>query len=303
MEPSMPSIKTFKVDHLIGEQFGTSTLLKELGRGNMAIVFTAFQQTLKRRIALKLLPKIFLTADAGDRFQQEAEAAAILSHPNIIPIYEVGETDKFLFMCMQLIAGRDLHQYISSAQKHIIPSKRFIPIRATIRFLVQVLDALSYAHSQDIIHRDIKPANILVEKHSKRPLISDFGMVKFLRGDELGEGKIQGTPLFMAPEQITAQDISGKADIYAVGVMLFQMLVPALPVPDYTSMVGMLKHKRDAKEGIFLKKPSELNPILNEQMDKIIQKATAYLPAQRFKSCREFTDVLKWYQKQYLNGE
>jgi len=81
------------------------------------------------------------------------------------------------------------------------------------------------------------------------------------------------------------------------------MLVPALPVPDYTSMVGMLKHKRDAKEGIFLKKPSELNPILNEQMDKIIQKATAYLPAQRFKSCREFTDVLKWYQKQYLNGE
>jgi len=303
MPAKAPSIKTYPVEHLVGQQFGTATILKELGRGNMAIVFTAFQQTLKRRIALKLLPKQFMNAESAERFQQEAEAAAILSHPNIIPIYEVGDTQEHLFMCMQLIEGRDLHQYISAAQKHVIPSKRFIPVATTIRFLIQVLDALQYAHSQDIVHRDIKPANVLVEKHSKRPLISDFGMVKFLRGDQVGEGKIQGTPLFMAPEQITAVEVSGKADIYAVGVMLFQMLVPVLPVPDYKSMMEMLKHKRDAKDGIFLKKPSSLNASLHGHMDRIIQKAVAYKPEHRYNSCRDFIDVLSWYQKKYHDGE
>ncbi|MEE8554117.1 MAG: hypothetical protein V3S72_12530, partial [Desulfobacterales bacterium] len=94
----MDSIKYIKVDHLIGEKVGTSTIIKELGRGSMAIVFIAFQQTLKRKIVLKILPKSLLTSTASERFQQEAEAAAILSHPNIIPIYEVGESDEFLFM-------------------------------------------------------------------------------------------------------------------------------------------------------------------------------------------------------------
>lgn len=296
----MDSIKNIKVDHLIGEKVGTSTIMKELGRGSMAIVFIAFQQTLKRKIALKILPKSLLTSTASDRFQQEAEAAAILSHPNIIPIYEVGESDEFLFMSMQLVQGNDLYQYIRNAQKQIIPSRRILPLSFSIQIIIQVLDGLGYAHSQDIVHRDIKPANILIEKHTKRPLISDFGMVKFVRGDEIGKTMILGTPIYMAPEQISKSDVDGRADLYAVGTMLFQMIVEKLPIPNYDSLKSLLKHKLKEKTGIFLKMPSQLNSDLNENMDHIIQKAIANDPAHRYASSDEFIKALKLYQKNCL---
>lgn len=296
----MDSIKNIKVDHLIGEKVGTSTIMKELGRGSMAIVFIAFQQTLKRKIALKILPKSLLTSTASDRFQQEAEAAAILSHPNIIPIYEVGESDEFLFMSMQLVQGNDLYQYIRNAQKQIIPSRRILPLSFSIQIIIQVLDGLGYAHSQDIVHRDIKPANILIEKHTKRPLISDFGMVKFVRGDELGKTMILGTPIYMAPEQISKSNVDGRADLYAVGTMLFQMIVEKLPIPNYDSLKSLLKHKLEEKTGIFLKMPSQLNSDLNENMDHIIQKAIANDPAHRYASSDEFIKALKLYQKNCL---
>ncbi len=296
----MASINNIKVDHLIGKQVGTSTIMKELGRGSMAIVFIAFQQTLKRKIALKILPKSLLTSTASDRFQQEAEAAAILSHPNIIPIYEVGESDEFLFMSMQLVQGNDLSQYIRNAQKQIIPSRRILPLSFSIQIIIQVLDALGYAHSQDIVHRDIKPANILIEKHTKRPLISDFGTVKFVRGEVLGGKMILGTPLYMAPEQISRSAVDGRADLYAVGTMLFQMIVEKLPIPNYDSLKSLFKHKQKEKAGIFLKRPSQLNPDLNENMDHIIQKAIAYDPAHRYASSDEFIKALKLYQKNCL---
>ena len=104
----MASIETYKVDHLIGSQVGTCTIIKELARGGMGIVFVAFQKSLKRQIAVKTLPKALLDADMAQRFQFEAEAAAILSHPNIIPIYEVGETNEFFFFTMQLVKGEPL---------------------------------------------------------------------------------------------------------------------------------------------------------------------------------------------------
>jgi len=293
------SIKTLDTKPLLGRQFGTSTIVRELGRGNMAIVFVAFQKTLKRRIALKLLPRETVSGEAADRFQQEAEAAAILSHPNIIPIYEVGESDGYLFMCMQLVEGSDLHQLVTRVQKHPVPSRRVLPLGPSLNLAIQVLEALAYAHDNSVVHRDIKPANLLIEKHSRRPLISDFGMVRFLRGDRVGEGKIQGTPLYMAPEQISDDEVDGRADMYAMGVMLFQMLAPALPVKEYDSLFDMLKDKKKVEEGIFLKKPSQMNPELNTDMDQIIAKATAYDPNRRFASCREFARILGWYRKQY----
>ncbi len=296
----MASIQSYKVNHLIGLQVGTATILKELGRGSMAIVFLAFQQTLKRQIAVKILPKTMMTPKAAERFQQEAEAAAILSHPNIIPIYEVGETSEFLFMCMQLIQGKDLSQYIKNAQQQLLPSKRVLPLSSTLATVIQILDALDYAHQQGIIHRDIKPANILIESHTKRPLISDFGTAKFVKGDDAGEGMMQGTPLYMAPEQITGTNNDRRVDVYAVGTMLFQMLVERLPMPEYDSLMSLLKHKRDAVTGIFLKKPSALNSNLNEKMDQIIEKAVAYDPDKRFGSCAVFAKALRWYQKNCL---
>ena len=118
---------------------------------------------------------------------------------------------------------------------------------------------LGYAHEQGIVHRDIKPPNILIEEHTRRPLISDFGTARFIRGDELGKELILGTPLYMAPEQIATTEVDGRADIYAVGVMLFQMVVEKLPFMRYPSMMALLSHKQKDPKGIFLKKPSELN--------------------------------------------
>ncbi len=125
----MTTIKSIDAKKYYGMDIGTATVLKELGRGSMAIVFEGYQRTLKRKIAVKILPKAFITPFVVERFQQEAEAAAILSHPNIIPIYEVGETAEFLFMSMQLVQGQDLMAYITKAKKNIIPSKRILPFK------------------------------------------------------------------------------------------------------------------------------------------------------------------------------
>jgi serine/threonine-protein kinase len=296
----METIASYKIDHLIGMQVGTATLLKELARGGMAIVFIAYQKTLKRQIAVKILPKRLITAKAARLFQQEAEVVAILSHPNIIPVYEVGETDEFLFITMQLIQGATLAQYILAAQKNPIPSRRMMPAPVVLQFVIQILDALDYAHREDIVHRDIKPGNILVEKHSQRPLITDFGIVQVLRDDNPATNKIHGTPLYMAPEQILGMTVDGRADIYAVGVMLFQMLATRLPLPAMKKKTDLLKHKLLSKNGLFLQPPSKVNPGLNAAMDAIVEKATAYQPAERYCDCREFLNDLERYRREHL---
>lgn len=290
------------MSHLVGRDVGTCTVLKEIGRGSMALVFEAYQRSLKRKIALKILPKSLMTPVAAERFQMEAEAAAILSHPNIIPIYEVGEGEDYLFMSMQMVHGNDLEEYLDRAARHVIPSKRILPLKVTINIILQVLDALGYAHSQGIIHRDIKPANILMEKYSQRPLISDFGTARIVKADEIGAEMILGTPLYMPPEQVSTSDVDGRADIYAVGTLLFQAMVPQLPLPDYDSLISLLKQKQKNKEGIFRKTASQLNAALHKDMDRILAKALAYKPEDRFPDCAAFAKTLKWYRHHHLSG-
>lgn len=288
------------VEHLLGAEVGTSTILKELARGGMAIVFVAYQRTLKRQIALKILPRSIMTQRTAERFQQEAESAAILSHPNILPVYEVGETDDFLFLTMQLVQGISLGNRIEMARRHLLPSHRRLPLDDTIRIVSQILDALNYAHEQEIVHRDMKPDNILIEKHTDRPLITDFGLAKVLRGEDDSKPMIQGTPVYMPPEQIMGEEVDGRSDIYAMGTMLFKMLSPDLPFPDFDSKLSLLKQKLLRKDGIFTRSPSQLNPEVNEDMDRIIFKATAYRREDRYSTCGEFAKDLEAYQKRYL---
>ncbi len=297
----MDSIATINVDNLLGLEVGTSTLVSELARGGMSIIFIAFQRSLKRKIAVKILPKQFLTPKTAALFQQEAESAAILYHPNIIPIYEVGETDEFLFFTMQLVEGDTLAQLIKKTKKNIIPSRRILPVETTIDLMVQVLDALNYAHEQDIIHRDIKPGNILIVSDSKRPVVTDFGIAKVLRGADDSKPVIQGTPVYMAPEQVINKDISGKADIYASGVMMFQMLAETLPFYNVKSTMELLKLKVKSKKGIFTTLPSMMNPKLHPDMDIIIKKATERNPEKRFQCCKEFAEALNQYKRKHIN--
>ncbi|MFO7739764.1 MAG: serine/threonine-protein kinase [Desulfatiglandaceae bacterium] len=298
----MTTLKELNFDHLIGQEVGTSTLVKELARGGMAAIFIAYQRTLKRQIAVKILPKSLLTPYAAELFQQEAEAAAILSHPNIVTIYEVGDTEDFLFITMQLVKGRPLSDYIKRVRKHILPSKRFLPLNSTIRIITRILDALDYAHSQDIVHRDIKPANILIESHTGRPIITDFGLAKMVRGPEQECSMIAGTPTYMAPEQILNNPVDGRADIYATGVMLFEMLVSNLPVPKCANARELLTRRLELKDRLFQKRPSEMNPMLNGGIDEIVFKALSHDPEKRYPTGNEFLKVLEAYQRQHASN-
>jgi serine/threonine protein kinase len=294
----MNSIEDVQLDHLIGMEVGTSTILRELARGGSAVVFIAFQRTLKRQIAIKILPKSLLTPETAERFQLEAESAAILSHPNIIPIYEVGETGDFLFIAMQLIQGRSLSHHIKAAKKNVLPSRRYIPVETTLTIMAQVLHGLDYAHRQDIIHRDIKPGNILMESRSQRPIIVDFGIARASRGLEHASSVIQGTPIYMPPEQIRNEKADRRTDIYASGIMLFEMLVSDLPLPRIDP-VDLLFLKLEQKDRLFKTKPSEINPRVYPDMDGIVFKAISFDPGDRFASCAEFRQALLDYQNRH----
>lgn len=296
----MASIKDIEVNHLIGKKIGTSTILSELDRGGMSIIFIAYQRTLKRRIAVKILPKALLSPSKAQLFQQEAESAAILSHPNIIQIFDVGEADDFIYFTMQLIIGNTLTHVLNNFKKQILPSKRFIPIKFVIELFTQILDALKYAHNERILHRDIKPDNIMIEKHTKRPIITDFGVARVLGASSEDHSIARGSPLYMPPEQVLNESMDERSDIYAAGILLFEMLAPQLPLPKFESYEALLELKLLSKNGIFLKSPSELNPFLSKIMDEIILTAIAYEPANRFANCSEFKKALEEYQRKYL---
>ena len=299
----MDSLRDLNLDRFIGQKVGTATLLKEHARGGMAVIFVAYQRSLKRQIAVKILPKSLLTPLAAELFQQEAEAAAVLSHPNIVPIYEVGDTEDFLYFTMQLVKGRPISDHIEMARKHVLPSKRVLPQRVTIKIVTSVLDALDFAHRQDIVHRDIKPANILIETHTNRPIITDFGIVKLSRGPNVKSGMIVGTPIYMAPEVILRSGLDGRADIYATGIMLFEMLVSDLPLPRFGTAQDILEMKLALKDRLFQKKPSDLNPRVGPMLDEIVFKAISHDPEQRYATCREFLQCLRVYMDRYMREE
>ena len=296
----MGSIKKMDLSHLIGQKIGSSTLIKEIARGNMGAVFVGYQDSLKRQIAVKVLPKSIITERNAKTFQQEAELAAILSHPNIIPVYEVGDAGDFLFLAMQLVKGRTLSYYIQRARKNVLPSKRILPINTTFNIIISILNALDYAHRQSIIHRDIKPGNIIIEEYDSRPIIVDFGLAKVIRKSDESVSVIVGTPMYMAPEQILKPQVDGRADIYSTATMFLEMLIPTPLFPDIKSSRELIRAKIALKDKLFPKKPSELNPKLDKEMDRIISRALTFNPETRYDTCREFREELEQYSKKYL---
>ena len=284
-------------DHLVGQQVGSAVLLRPLDRGAMSVVFVAYQKTLKRQIAVKILPKSLLTPRVAELFHQEAEAAAFLSHPCIIPVYEVGETDDFLFFTMQMVKGQSLSHYIQRARKNILPSKRTMPIKTTLRIIIKVLDGLNYASDHGIIHLDIKPGNILIESHSQRPMITDFGVARSYSGSADDSRILVGTPTYMAPEQIISGIVDHGVDIYTTGVMLYEMLVGRLPYPPYDSAIKLLKIKIRFQDRLFQKKPSQLNPEVDHELDEIVLKSVAYNKQARYDSCQEFAKAVEQYMQ------
>ena len=284
----------------VGVSVGTVTLVKLLGHGAMGAVFIGYQESLKRQVAVKILPKSHASsARAQQMFRDEAETIGILTHPNIVPVYEMGEADDFFFQVMQLVVGRDLRTIIANVRKHPLPNRRILPHEESIQYVCQVLDALGYAHEEGVVHQDIKPANILIEDRFKRPLVADFGIARTMWAEYGTTPTLLGTPLYMSPEQASCAAIDGRTDIYSVGVMLMEMTAGLLPVHKEQPAI-MIKRKRSAPDTFFTARPSEINPLIDCTLEAIIVKAIASHPDNRFANCQEFKAKLEGYVRNRL---
>jgi serine/threonine-protein kinase len=291
----MAGIASIDLSQYIGANIGTITLVKLLGQGGMGAVFIGYQATLKRQVAVKILPKsVASTARAQQMFRDEAETVGILSHPNIVPVYEMGETGDFFFQVMQLVVGHDLRTIISKARNHPVPTKRILPATETFQYICQILDALGYAHEEGVFHLDIKPANILVDDRFRRALVADFGIARTVWAEYSSKPMLVGTPVYMSPEQAACAAVDGRTDIYSVGVLLFEMTAGFLPTHK-ESVTELIKRKKTEPDTFFTARPSEINTSINSELEVIIIKAIAANPDNRFADCMEFKTVLETY--------
>ena len=293
----MATITSIDLSGYIGTTIGTVTLVKLLGTGAMGAVFIGYQTTLKRQVAVKILPKSLARSPKAQKmFRDEAETIGILSHPNIVPVYEMGETEDFFFQVMQLVSGSDLRSIMVKARKHPLPNRRIIPLADTIRIISQILDALGYAHDEGIIHQDIKPANILIDDRSRRPIVADFGIARTVWAEYGTEPALCGTPLYISPEQAACAETDGRADIYSAGVILFEMAAGTLPFRQESSST-MINRKKTAPDSFFTARPSEVNTAIDNMLEEIICRAVASHPDSRFTDCLEFSNQLQSYAR------
>jgi serine/threonine-protein kinase len=283
----------------IGRSLGAVTILSVLGSGNAATVFLGFQHSLRRRVAVKVLPKTsHATALSSEYFRQEAELVGQLSHANIIPIHEAGEEHDCFFQVMPAIRGEDVGSLLQRLRRNPVPSRQVLALDTAINIIAQVLDGLAYAHEEGVIHRDIKPANIMLERKNSRPLIADFGIARTKWSAMPPGDKIEGTPLYMAPEHVQGKSADHRIDLYAVGVMLYQSIAGDLPLVEREPMALLGLKYRDP-EAIFSGRPSQVSSRINASMERIILTAISPDPSERYQSGAEFRDELLWYRRHY----
>jgi eukaryotic-like serine/threonine-protein kinase len=212
----------------------------EIGRGGMGIVYRAKDRRLKRQVAIKLLPpELAFRSEIKSRFLREAETAAQLSHPNIVPIYTVDEQEGLVFFVMAYVSGDNLAKRLHE--------RGVLTVDETRRVLREVADALAYAHDRGVVHRDIKPDNILLDQTTGRPMVTDFGIARAMdsEGDSrlTATGMAIGTPAYMSPEQAAGErEIDGRSDLYSLGILGYQMLTGEPPFVAGSTPAMLVKH-------------------------------------------------------------
>jgi serine/threonine protein kinase len=277
--------------NLTGKVLGTCTLVQLIGRGGMGAVYLAQQTRPIRRVAVKvLLPDLQKSGDVYieflARFRREANLIAQLEHVNIVPIYEYDEQDGLAYLVMPYLAGGSLRDVLARRGK--------LSLYQTIAFIEQAAAALDYAHAYNIIHRDLKPANFLLHADG-RLVLADFGIARIMqdnsRGAEstlTGTGKFLGTPEYMAPEMILGENIDHRADIYELGIVLFQMLSGTTPFKGNTPLVVATKHLQEPLPSLYA-----MNSEIPQSVDAVIQLATAKRPEDRFMTAGALAQSLR----------
>jgi serine/threonine protein kinase len=269
-----------EMEQLTGKQLGPYRVVAPIGAGGMATVYQAYQPGMDRYVALKILPQ-HLARDPQflARFQHEAKIIANLQHPHILPVFDFGEAENYTYLVMPFVATGTL-----AATLHGQP----LPIEQIDRIISQVGDALDYAHSYQIIHRDVKPSNVLIDARGNC-LLTDFGIAKMVAGTVqlTVTGGIVGTPAYMSPEQAQGASIDPRSDIYALGVVLYELATGRVPFTAETPLAVVLKHIHDP-----LPPPRTLNPGIPDSLERIILKALAKDPIDRYQTAADLVRAM-----------
>ncbi len=270
----------------VPKTIGRYEILGEIGRGSMGVVYKARDPRIGRIVALKTISFAFpLGAEEEEeflrRFFHEAQIAGGLNHPNIVTIYDVSERDKErdAYITMELVTGTNLHDLIAGGGR--------LPLSQVADVLAQIAAALDYAHESGVVHRDIKPANILLTESGQAKIL-DFGIARLETGGLTRPGRFFGTPNYMAPEQITGQEVDGRSDQFSLGVILYQLLTSEKPFGgDSVTAISYQVVNVDPPP------PSKLNPSLRPPFDRIIRKTLSKNPSDRYTRCRDLADELR----------
>ena len=275
---------------LIGTVLGTCTLQELIGQGGMGAVYLAQQSRPRRQVAVKVLMPMTPLAPNQlaaflERFRRETDAAASLEHPNIVPVHEYGEQNGIAYLVMAYVAGGTLRDEMEREGQLALPK--------VVYYLDQLASALDFAHERGVIHRDIKPANILLTPGG-RLLLTDFGLVKVVGTEQAprvhltGIGMPMGTPDYMAPEQVTGDNVDGRADLYALGVVLYQMLTGTTPFQGETPMQIAARHLQSP-----VPSPRTLRIDLPPAAEQVILRTLAKRPADRYDRAQDLANAFR----------
>jgi len=267
-----------------GSDFGPRYRIEALlGQGGMGRVYKAYDKELNRTVAIKVVRQgVMGEADALNRFKQELVLASKISHKNILRIHDLGEVDGMKFITMAYVEGQDLHQIIKANPR--------LPLERVLKYATQLAGALAAAHAEDVVHRDLKPQNILLDKNDQI-YISDFGLAKSFAEGAVGmtqTGAFLGTPRYMSPEQVEGKATDGRSDLYAYGLILYEMLTGDVPFTGDSTLGVMYQRIREKP-----KNPKEVNPSLPNWLVRIIMRCLEKDPADRYQNAYEILGDLQ----------
>ncbi|MBI5927728.1 MAG: protein kinase [Chloroflexi bacterium] len=266
----------------IGQTVGPYTVVEQLGQGGMATVYKAFHANLNRYVAIKVL-HIAFSSDEGfqERFKREAQIVGRLDHPHIVPIFDYAMQQNQPYLVMKFIEGQTLKQDLRGER---------LNLQEVTRIMAAVADALDYAHRQDILHRDVKPSNIVIDKDGI-PYLTDFGLARIASSGEstLSQDMMLGTPQYISPEQAQGRrDLGPSTDIYSLGVVLYELVVGRVPFTADTPYAIIHDHIYKP-----LPLPSKVNPSVPEPVERVLLKALAKNPEDRFRTAGDMIQAFK----------
>jgi eukaryotic-like serine/threonine-protein kinase len=273
---------------------GRYEVVSELGRGAMGVVYKAMDPVIGRTVAVKT---IRLSAEGTGlsrpelltRFQTEARAAGLLTHPNIVVVFDAGEEDGLYYITMELVEGKSLQALLDSGQA--------FPLPRTLRIMEQTCSALQFAHERNVVHRDIKPANLMLTADDTVK-VTDFGTAKILQfGTVQQTAHVMGTPSYMSPEQVKGRAVDGRSDIFSLGVMLYEMVTGEKPFPgqNITTVIYKIVNEDPVP-------PRQIDPSIHPGISAVVMKALVKEPEQRYQSCREMLEDLRNYRSIAAGG-